>query len=289
MLWPVLTVSFFILIAGVVWLISRMVIAGESSRRLEEAARSEPSDDSRESIDDFVRKRPLRRYRFVPILITLLLIPIFRYAIGLSWMFTAAFATLTGLILWQVEATWAERKRRRMQEQLADAIDMMIASIKAGASLNAALESTLPHLRSPLDGEFDLLVGRIRLGDDPVDALLGMANRVPLEPFQLFSQAVAITWTTGGRLSQTLSNIARTIRDRIELTRRLNSMTMQARLSVVSVTVVTYFIAALMWRNDPERMGAFLNSLIGQSLTCAAIFLQGIGVLWISHLSKARI
>ena len=65
-------------------------------------------------------------------------------------------------------------------------------------------------------------------------------------------------------------------------------MTTQARLSVVSIMLVTYFIAALMWRNDPDRMSQFLQSMVGQALVAAAIVLQAVGIIWISRLSRPR-
>jgi tight adherence protein B len=43
-------------------------------------------------------------------------------------------------------------------------------------------------------------------------------------------------------------------------------MTTQSRMSVAAVILVTYFIGALMWRNDPERMAGFLKSGVGQSV-----------------------
>jgi Flp pilus assembly protein TadB len=78
------------------------------------------------------------------------------------------------------------------------------------------------------------------------------------------------------------------VRDRIELSRRMNAMTTQARLSVISVIAVTYFIGALIWRNDPERMGGFLTSMVGQALVSVGMLLEAVGVIWISWMSKPK-
>ena len=99
---------------------------------------------------------------------------------------------------------------------------------------------------------------------------------------------MAVNWSVGGQLSLALANVGRTIRDRLELNRRMQAMTTQARLSVMSVILVTYFIGALMWRNDPERMGEYLGSLVGQGLVTTAMVLQAIGIVWISHMSTPR-
>jgi tight adherence protein B len=211
-------------------------------------------------------------------------------AFGLRWPWTYAvvLGVLAGLLVWQLDVLIHAWRLLRIEQQLADAIDLMVAAVKAGSTLQSAMESALGETRRPLQPQLEELLGRIRLGDDPVEAFTALSDRIPLETFRIFSLTLAVNWEVGGRLSQTLANVGRTIRDRIEMTRRVNAVTLQSRLSIVSILVVTYFIAALMWRNDPERMAGFLASVVGQSLTCTAMVLQGVGILWINRLSKPR-
>jgi tight adherence protein B len=68
----------------------------------------------------------------------------------------------------------------------------------------------------------------------------------------------------------------------------VRSLTTQSRVSTVAVLGTTYFIAALMWRNDPQRMEAFLATALGQQLVAAAILLQAVGIVWSSSLAKMR-
>jgi tight adherence protein B len=132
------------------------------------------------------------------------------------------------------------------------------------------------------------MVSAIRYGQDPVEAVVDLSDRLPLESLTLFCQTLAVNWKVGGKLSITLANVGRTIRDRIELSRRMQAMTTQARVSVISVIAVTYFIGALIWRNDPERMGGFLGSTPGQVMVSIGMTLQAIGVVWISWMSKPK-
>ncbi|MFV0444251.1 MAG: type II secretion system F family protein [Planctomycetaceae bacterium] len=277
--------STFFVVGGVavVWAMRRAGMQSVARNRLREALTDD--EPPRES----TRITPaMRRYRWVSLLVAMWLGLTLWLGFGCPWLYAIAFGLLSGLLAWQVETVVSERRQRRIEQQLADAIDMMVSSVKSGASLLGSLESTLEHVPSPLNAELDLIVGRIRYGDSPLDVFHDLAERVPLETFRLFAQTLAVNWSIGGRLAQTLANIGRTIRDRIELTRRMQAMTTQARLSVISVVGVTYFIAALIWRNDPERMGEFLQSTIGSILTAVAILLQGVGTVWISSLSRPR-
>jgi len=267
------------------WLFRSAMLARLTRERLWNAE-SGPAD-----VDDHVPvdlKPAIRRYRWLAVLSGGFVSLGLHFLVGFPWIYSLALGCLTGLIAWQLEATFLAWQTRRLEQQLAEAIDMMIAAVKSGSSLPGALESALTILKDPLRREFDLLVGRVRLGDSPLDALAELEDRVPLETYRLFIQTLSVNWMIGGRLSQTLANVARTIRDRIELNRRLHAMTTQGRLSVISVMVITYFIAALMWRNDPDRMGGFLTSKIGQGIVAMALILQGIGIVWISRISQAR-
>ncbi|HWL08126.1 MAG TPA: type II secretion system F family protein [Planctomicrobium sp.] len=232
--------------------------------------------------------RPLiRSYPWVPWLLSILVGGILG-GIGLAPLFTFVFAILVGLIGMQINSLIVQRRYNRLESQLADSISLMIAAVNVGASLQTALENALQESQRPLRILLDEVVGRIRYGDDPIDVMNGLRQRVPLETFHLFSTSLAINWRVGGGLAQTLAKVERTIRDRIETTRRVQAMTTQVRGSVMGVLLVTYFIAALVWRNNPDRMVAFLNSFVGQIAVVAAIGLQGIGIVWISWMSRPK-
>jgi tight adherence protein B len=229
-----------------------------------------------------------RRHWVLPWLIALVLALLLIFAVGLPLSFSFAFAAIAGLLLGQLDAWWLSIRQDRIQTQLADAIDLMVSAVKAGSSLQNALEYAARDSAAPLRNELQEVVGRIRLGDDAGEALEGLVARVPLESFRLLATSLMVNWGSGGSLAATLAKVGRTIRDRIELTRRMRALTTQARASVISILLVTYFIAALMWRNDPERMSAFVASFSGQLMIAGAMVMQGIGIVWIGTLSRLR-
>ena len=92
----------------------------------------------------------------------------------------------------------------------------------------------------------------------------GLTERVPLETFLLFASALSVQAETGGSLAPTLASVGRTIRDRIEIARRIRSNSAQSEVSTMAVFVLTYFIALLVWRGNPEQMHEFLATTIGQ-------------------------
>ena len=118
--------------------------------------------------------------------------------------------------------------------------------------------------RAPLRPQLEEVVGRIRFGDSPRAAYQGLTERVPLETFLFFASALSVQSETGGSLAPTLASVGRTIRDRIEMARRIRSNSAQSEVSTMAVLFLTYFIALIVWRTNPEQMHEFLATSIGQ-------------------------
>ncbi|MGC4085261.1 MAG: type II secretion system F family protein [Vicinamibacterales bacterium] len=181
----------------------------------------------------------------------------------------------------------AQERVLRIELQLVEAIDMLVGSLRAGSSLLASFESAADEAELPLRSYFDEIVGRIRLGDDARTVLGGLPDQIPLETFRLFASALAVHWEVGGSLASTLSTVGRTLRDRIELARRVRAQGVEAHVSVAVVMGIWYILGYLMWRSDPERLDAFLRTDVGAELIAVAIALQATGLIWMSRLSRS--
>ena len=131
------------------------------------------------------------------------------------------------------------------------------------------------------------MAGRIRLGDDPRIAVSELPVHVPLENFRLFATSLAIHWEVGGSLATTLGTVGRTIRDRIELARRVRAQGIEAHASVAVVLLLAYVLGFLMWRANPERLEALINTGVGTELLAGVIVLQAMGLVWMSKLNRS--
>ncbi|MCI0682415.1 MAG: type II secretion system F family protein [Gemmataceae bacterium] len=230
----------------------------------------------------------IRRWTVLPWLVAVLMAAGLAVFAGLPLVFAVAFGVVLGLILTQSETFRLARQTARIEEQLADAIDLMVAGLRVGAGATSALDAAARETRAPLKPQLAEMLGRIRYGDDPQAVLRTLVERVPLETFRLFTSALSVHWETGGSLAATLATVGRVIRDRVEVQRRIRALSTQARISTIAVLVVTYFIALIIWRNDPERMRQFLATSVGQYLAAGAIVLQAVGLVWASALSRLK-
>ena len=229
-----------------------------------------------------------RRYRALPWLLGLAAAATLHFALGWPLAFIIAVALIVGLLGAQLEGYLAGQRIARIETQLADAIDLMVAALGAGAGVTEALTNAAAESRSPLRPQLDEVIGRVRLGDSPPVVYRGLARRVPLETFLLFTSALSVHWETGGSLAPILAGVGRTIRDRIEIARRIRSNGTQSQMSTLAVLGLTYFIALVMWRTNPEQLTKFLATTIGRWAVSGTIVLQAVGMAWMSWISRMR-
>lgn len=199
----------------------------------------------------------------------------------------AAAGLLFGVFAHLVEDFLAAQKAEVIEAQLAAAIYLMVGSLRAGASLLAAFESALEEVGPPLRPYFQEVAGRIRLGDDPRTAVTDLQRNVPLETFRLFATSLAVHWEVGGSLATTLSTVGQTVRDRIELSRRVRAQGVESQASVAVVLLIAYVLAFLMWRTNPDRLEAFVQTGIGTVIVAGVITLQAIGLVWMARLNRS--
>lgn len=230
----------------------------------------------------------LRRYRREAWGIALLAGLGLYFVLDLGPWFSPAIALVVGLLLSRAESFWFEYRTLQLEQQLGAALDLLTSALQAGSSLLAALESTVRELKRPLRDVLEELAVRIRLGDAPQTALDILLRRAPLENVLLFTASLSVHWEVGGSLGPTLAAVSRTVRDRIEIARRMHALSMQSRVTTLVVLASVYFIGLLMWRNDPGRMEAFIATTFGQAAIAIAIVLQAAGIVWIGVISKPR-
>ncbi len=227
------------------------------------------------------------RYKFAPGGAGLIAGAALWLVVGVPVEISAAAGFLVGVIAHLIEDHRGEQQAALIESQLASAIYLMVGSLRAGASLLAAFESALEEIGPPLRPYFQEVAGRIRLGDDPRSAVSDLQVHVPLETFRLFATSLAIHWEVGGSLATTLSTVGQTVRDRIELSRRVRAQSVESHASVAVVLGIAYILGFLMWRTNPDRLEAFVATSIGSLVVAGVIALQAVGLIWMARLNRS--
>lgn len=196
----------------------------------------------------------------------------------------AAFAAfrLPGRLL----AVLRNRRRRRFDEQLVEALAQMGNALKAGFSISQAFESVVRNGENPIAQEFEVFLQQQRVGVGFGDALDNLSNRVGSKDLALVCGAMDIARRTGGNLTEVFDKISLTIRGRMCIERRVMTLTAQGRLQGLVVGVMPVVVGVAMAVFRPGLMAPFLRSAAGLASVAAVIVLVTLGAVVIRRIIR---
>jgi tight adherence protein B len=141
-------------------------------------------------------------------------------------------ALITGYAAFYIWLRGKAKKRISLfEEQLPDALDLMVRSLRVGHPMTAAIGIVAREMADPLGTEFGLIADEATYGMKVTEALDRMSKRVPVEDLRFVSIAVSIQATSGGNLAEILDGLSKVIRSRFKLFRKVRAITAEARWS----------------------------------------------------------
>jgi len=179
-----------------------------------------------------------------------------------------------------------ERRLKMFESQLADALVMLSGSMRAGAGFSIALESVVKSTYPPLSQEFELLLRQIRMGVDFDNALMNIAQRMPVKDFQLVVAAIRIAREVGGNLGEILDSLAETIREKQQMEGKIRSLTAQGKVQGVVMTALPLLLMGVLFILEPEGMRPLFSSLVGFATLALITVMLFLGYFFISRITK---
>jgi len=179
----------------------------------------------------------------------------------------------------------AQRRLRRFEEQLPDALLMVAGAMRAGASLTIALDSVACEAKPPISQEFDLLLRELRLGVDFGVALEGLERRVPLPDLALVTAGMALSREVGANLAETLESLSRTIRAKLQMEGKIRSLTAQGKLQGIVMSALPALLMVILSVMEPEAMAPLFHAWYGWVTMGVIVVVIGIGYHFIRKIT----
>jgi len=131
--------------------------------------------------------------------------------------------------------TWVSMKAGKrmalLEEQLPDAIELMVRSLRVGHPFSSAVAIVSNEVADPLATEFGMIADEAAYGREMGEALKEMAHRLDMQDLRFLAVAVTIQQQSGGNLAEILDGLAKVIRARFRLFRRVKAITAEAKWS----------------------------------------------------------
>ncbi|MGD0833793.1 MAG: type II secretion system F family protein [Candidatus Dormibacteria bacterium] len=188
---------------------------------------------------------------------------------GICWLrFSTIIAVIPGpVIVWIGSGIYLRlrqsRRTRAFEAQLGDTIVLLSNALKAGLSFAQAMATVAKNASPPISDEFSRGTREIALGIPVDDALQHMVQRNKSEDFDLMVTAVQIQRVVGGNLAEILDTIAYTIRERVRIQGEIRTLTAQARLSGVIITLLPIGLALFLFFIEPSYFSPMVHHVAG--------------------------
>lgn len=174
------------------------------------------------------------------------------------------------------------------EQQLIDAISIMSSCLKAGLTFQQALVSISTEMPNPISEEFGRVVKELKLGSSIETSLTRLSEKIGSQNFMMIVSAILIQRQTGGNLSEILTNISGTIKERFKIKNEIKVLTATARTSGLVVGLMPVAIILVFMLFNPDYVTIFFESNLGIAMIVIAIVMEVIGYLVIRRIVNIK-
>lgn len=171
---------------------------------------------------------------------------------------------------------WVNQKAKKrlslIEEQLPDSVELMVRSLRVGHPLVSAIQIVAKESEDPIATEFGIIADEAAYGREVGEALKEMAERLDMQDLRFLSVAVTIQQQSGGNLAEVLAGLAKVIRARFRLFRRVKAITAEAQWSGKFLSAFPLVALMVILFNDP----GYYDGVMDHPLFIPACFVVGV-------------
>ena len=220
----------------------------------------------------------------------------FSAVLGIVVLFaTGSFSLIwagAGVGIW-LPFLWLRRKRNKRLDAFAkalpDAVDLMARALRAGHSIQQAIELVAEQSPAPLRDEFEEVHSHQKFGIPFREALLIMGDRVASKDLSFVITAILVQKETGGDLIQILERTTEVIRDRSRVEGEIQTYTAQGRLTGWILSALPVVMLAIISVASPSYPTVLFHDPLGQKLLMGGGVMITIGALIIRKIVAVEI
>lgn len=231
----------------------------------------------------------IRPSEFLLIWIGLALVPSSLLLIVSHNLILAVIALMVGVVIPPYYVHRKQAKRVELfEQQLVDAIGIMSSCLKAGLTFQQALVSISTEMPEPISSEFGRVVKELKLGSTIENSLTKLSEKINSQNFMMIVSAILIQRQTGGNLSEILTNISGTIKERFKIKNEIKVLTATGRTSGMVVGLMPIFIILIFLLFNPSYVTIFFESNLGITMLVVAVAMEIIGYLVIRKIVNIK-
>jgi tight adherence protein B len=181
------------------------------------------------------------------------------------------------------------RRLGKFNDQLGDAINLIVNSLRAGFSMTIAMETVASNMPAPISEEFHRVVLEAGLGISLENALNHMLERVPSQDLDLLVTAVSVQHEVGGNLAEILDTISFTIRERVRIQGEIKTLTAQGEFTGYLLSALPFILTVVISLMSRDYMQPMFTTPCGWIMFGVAFIIIVLGFIIIRRIMKIEV
>jgi tight adherence protein B len=176
------------------------------------------------------------------------------------------------------------RRLKKFNNGLAEGIDTMARSLRAGHSVVAAIGIVAENGPEHVCTEFAEVFKKQNFGLPMRECLMQMLDRVPSQDLRVLVTGILVQKDTGGNLAEILDRIVYVIRERVRIKAEIQTHTAQGRLTGWILCTLPIVMLVLINMINPGYSDVLFHDPLGQKMLTGGVVLLCLGGLSIRHI-----
>lgn len=204
-----------------------------------------------------------------------------------SWLPSIADAAFMWVVLTRGVFGWElDRYRAKLLLQLPDTIHLVISATRAGLPVSEAFRTVAAEMPGPTNAEFARVCDEIAVGGSADQALLNLHRRTGVTEYAILAVTIGVQARSGGRLAETIHNLAETVRDRIGIAGKARALSAEARTSAIIMSVLPFLTGLMLMATRPGYLNPLFTDPRGQNMLIIGVTSLVLGIVTMRQLVR---
>jgi tight adherence protein B len=181
-----------------------------------------------------------------------------------------------------------DRRDRRLESRLPEALEGVARGLRSGASLRLALGEASHAVPGALAGDLRVVIAAVDGGVPLVAALDGWVDRRPLPGVRLAVATLGLGAETGGAQARALDGVAETLRGRSAVAAEVRALSSQARLSGLVIALAPLVFSGLAAATDTRTAQFLFRTPVGLACLVVGLGLDAGAAVWMGRLCRVE-
>ena len=183
----------------------------------------------------------------------------------------------------------AKKRMKLLEEQLPDAVELMVRSLRVGHPLASAIQAVAREIPDPMGTEFGIIADEAAYGRNIAEAISEMAERLDIQDLRFLAVSVSIQQSSGGNLAEVLDGLSKVIRSRFKLMRRVSAITAEPRWSGVFLSAFPIVVMVIIQVVSPDYYDEVKGTSAFIPTAIVVFLLLGANMLFMKIMTTIRV